>query len=444
HNLLLRRRGPHQRAPRHPPLQHRLPPPRQGCRPHRRGLYAPPRSPSTTPTSSRLRSPLPHWCPASSPPTQAPSAPSASPRSPSAGTARTTFLALTEWLGHLADKGVEDLTLGNRPFSFDVLVQHPATLLRCGASLRRLYLGVWLFPFTTDLPRGPDVFPNLQELGLCHGITEERDLEYVLACNPKLETLALVSNYGYPDRVRIGSRSLRCMLLWHSLADEVAVVSAPSLQRLIIYCTHTSVADGVIKVKIGHAPQLVVLGYLDTATQQLEIGNTIIKDGVTNVCPNTVLPSVKVLALKVRFRVPKKVRTLLYFLRCFPGVETLHIMVVNILGEVSSTKLTLEQQDEVAQAEANDNSFLSSNEINSTSIKLDKVDTLDARADEIACETKVKHARYLLHYLVPCLSDLNRDQMVEREIEAKIQVTIAELRSLICIGLLSGRAGVLS
>ncbi|XP_044946862.1 lysine-specific demethylase JMJ25-like isoform X2 [Hordeum vulgare subsp. vulgare] len=78
-------------------------------------------------------------------------------------------------------------------------------------------------------------------------------------------------------------------------------------------------------------------------------------------------------------------------------------------------------RNEVTQAEANDNSFLSSNEINSTCVKLDKVDTLDARADEIACETKVKHARYLLHYLLPCLSDLNRDQMVEREIEAKIQ-----------------------
>lgn len=51
---------------------------------------------------------------------------------------------------------------------------------------------------------------------------------------------------------------------------------------------------------------------------------------MTNVCPNTVLPSVKVLALKVRFRVPKKVRTLLCFLRCFPGVETLHIMAVNM------------------------------------------------------------------------------------------------------------------
>ncbi|KAF7088323.1 hypothetical protein CFC21_091445 [Triticum aestivum] len=233
---------------------------------------------------------------------------------------------LPEWLRHLADKGVEDLTLVNRPYSFDVPVQLPATLLRCGASLRRLYLGVWLFPFTTGLPRGPDVFPHLQDLGLCHGITEERDLDYVLSCSPKLETLALISNYGYPDRVRIGSRSLRCVLLWHSLADEVAAVSAPNLQRIIIYCTHPSEDGGVIRVRIGHAPQLAVLGYLDTATHELEIGNTIIKAGVTKVCPNTVVPSVKVLALKVRFRVPKEVRTLLCFLRCFPGVDTLHIM----------------------------------------------------------------------------------------------------------------------
>ncbi|KAE8800214.1 Tyrosyl-tRNA synthetase [Hordeum vulgare] len=150
-----------------------------------------------------LRSPAPHWCPASSPPTQAPS------RAVD-GSSEDDVLALAEWLGHLADKGVEDLTLADLPFSsFDVPVQLPATLLRCGASLCRLYLGVWLFPFTTDLPRGPDVFPNLQELSHCHGIT--------------------------------GGAGPR--------------------------------------VKIGHATQLAVLGYLDTATHQLEIGNTIIKAG---------------------------------------------------------------------------------------------------------------------------------------------------------------------
>ncbi|KAI4973766.1 hypothetical protein ZWY2020_041547 [Hordeum vulgare] len=212
------------------------------------------------------------------------------------GSNEDDFPCAVEWLA-TSDKGVEDLTLGNRPFSFDVLVQHPATLLRCGASLRRLYLGVWLFPFTTDL-RWPDIFPNLQSSASPRhhgGATSIR-----VGLQPQAETGA-ASNYGCPDRVRVGSRSLRCVLLWHSLPDEVAIVSAPSLRCLIIYYTHTSEADGVIKVKIAHAPQLVVLGYLDTATHQLEIGNTIIKAGVTNVCPNTVLPSVKVLALKMHY-----------------------------------------------------------------------------------------------------------------------------------------------
>lgn len=58
----------------------------------------------------------------------------------------------------------------------------------------------------------------------------------------------------------------------------------------------------------------------------LEIGNTIIKAGVTKVSPITVVPNVKVLALKARFRVTEEVRTLLSFLRCFPEVETLRIM----------------------------------------------------------------------------------------------------------------------
>ncbi|KAM0894399.1 hypothetical protein ACQ4PT_024554 [Festuca glaucescens] len=50
------------------------------------------------------------------------------------------------------------------------------------------------------------------------------------------------------------------------------------------------------------------------------------KARVTKVSPNTEVPSIKALAVKVRFRVPGEVRTLLSFLRCFPEVETLHIM----------------------------------------------------------------------------------------------------------------------
>ncbi|XP_051189700.1 FBD-associated F-box protein At5g60610 isoform X1 [Lolium perenne] len=232
---------------------------------------------------------------------------------------------LAEWLRLLADKGVEDLTLVNRPWGFGVPARLPPSLLSCGASLRRLYLGVWFFPFTTGLPRSPDVFPHLRELGICHGIMQESDLEYLLACSPRLETFALITNYCLPDRVRIGSHSLRCVLLWHSMADEVAAIAAPHLHRLIVYCTHPTEAGRAFKVKIGYAPQLAVLGYLDT-THVLEIDNTIIKAGVTKVSPDAVVPSIKVLALKVRFRVAEEVRTLLSFLRCFPEVETLHVM----------------------------------------------------------------------------------------------------------------------
>ncbi|KAF7082396.1 hypothetical protein CFC21_086269 [Triticum aestivum] len=234
---------------------------------------------------------------------------------------------LAEWLRLLADKGVEDLILANDPCSRGAMpVQLPPSLLSCGASLRRLYLGLWLFPFTVDLPRGPGVFPDLQELGICHGITLERDLDYMLACSPKLEILALIGTFCLPNRVRVLHQSLRCMVLWHSLVDEVSAMAAPHLQRLIIYCTNPTGPGTTIKVKIGCAPQLAVLGYLDTAKHVLEIGDTIIKAGVTKVCPSTVVPSVKVLALKVRFRVAAEVKTLLGFLRCFPEVETLHIM----------------------------------------------------------------------------------------------------------------------
>ncbi|XP_051219920.1 F-box/LRR-repeat protein At3g26922 [Lolium perenne] len=235
--------------------------------------------------------------------------------------------ALAGWLRLLADKGVENLILVNRPWFDKVPVQLPQSLLCCGASLRRLYLGVWLFPFTSNgPPRSPDVFPHLRELGICQGIMQDHDLDYMLACSPKLEIFALISNYCLPDRVRIGSHTLRCVLLWHSLVDEVAIIAAPQMQRLILYCTHAPEPGMTIKVKIGYAPQLTVLGYLDTAKHVLEIGNTIIKARVTKVSPNTEVPSIKVLAVKVRFRVPGEVRTLLSFLRCFPEVETLHIM----------------------------------------------------------------------------------------------------------------------
>lgn len=234
---------------------------------------------------------------------------------------------LAEWLRLFADKGVETLVLVNRPWPLDVLL--PATILRC-SSLRVLYLGLWRFPDTTGRPRGPDVFPRLQELGICHAILQERDLEYLLDCSPELKILGLIESYGFPSRVRISSDSLCCVLLWFSTAEELAVVTAPRLQRLILYRGKPG-PTGTTTVKIGDAPELTVLGYLDTASHILEIGNTIITAGVKNMSPDAMVPSVRVLALNVCFKVAEEVKTLLAFLRCFPHVETLHVMVDSMM-----------------------------------------------------------------------------------------------------------------
>jgi hypothetical protein len=45
------------------------------------------------------------------------------------------------------------------------------------------------------------------------------------------------------------------------------------------------------------------------------------------VSPNTIVPSVQILALHLHFRVSKEVKMLASFLRCFPGVETLCVQV---------------------------------------------------------------------------------------------------------------------
>ncbi|PWZ15005.1 Lysine-specific demethylase JMJ25 [Zea mays] len=66
-------------------------------------------------------------------------------------------------------------------------------------------------------------------------------------------------------------------------------------------------------------------------------------------------------------------------------------------------------------------SFVTTNRMNNVSAMWAKVDTSDVRAEEVDPETKRKYASYLLHYLLPCLTQLNKDQMEEREAEAKIR-----------------------
>ncbi|RLN25603.1 F-box/LRR-repeat protein [Panicum miliaceum] len=231
---------------------------------------------------------------------------------------------LNYWLHRLADGGAEHLVLVNCPMPNGLLLT--PDVLRI-ASLRTLYLAFWSFPDTAGLPCGPAVFPRLQEIGLCSVVIDARDIDHLLACSPVLEKLSIIACFFVPSDVRIRSRSLQCLVLWRSLTNELAVVVAPRLQCLILWQEDPCRPDSVFitRIRIGYATVLKVLGYLEPGIHQLQIGGTVIESG-TKMIPSTMVPSVKVLALKVRFGIRKEAKTLPAFLRCFPNVETLHVL----------------------------------------------------------------------------------------------------------------------
>ncbi|KAE8799103.1 F-box/FBD/LRR-repeat protein [Hordeum vulgare] len=225
--------------------------------------------------------------------------------------ARRGGSALVRWLHLFAAKSIQELVLINFP-NWPFKNTLPAEVLRV-ASLRRLYLGLWdKFPDTDDLLRGAHVFPHLAELGFCKTDIKTKDLDRLLQCSPVLEKLALVLCYNTPRNVRVRSRSLRCVLFWMSIAEALAVVVAPCLERLILWndCPGAWLSkDFRTRVKIGYAPELKVLGYLEPSFHVLEIGNTVIEAG-TRASSTTTIPSVKILALRVRFGVRKEAKAL--------------------------------------------------------------------------------------------------------------------------------------
>ncbi|KAK1665652.1 hypothetical protein QYE76_053811 [Lolium multiflorum] len=234
--------------------------------------------------------------------------------------------ALTNWLRLFATKDLKTLILVHERQYPLVIPRLPVSVLSC-STLRRLYLGLWKFPDTTGLARSPGVFPFLEELGICHIIMQDHDFEYLIACSPQLKTLNFIQSYKSPSRVHISSPALSRIVLWLSTVEELALVTPTRLQRLILEPCGKRPTNNT-SVVIGNAPQLEVIGYLQTASHVLTIGDTIVTAGLKYMRPEATVPSVKVLALKVCFGVDKEVKMLLSFLRCFPCVETLHIRMM--------------------------------------------------------------------------------------------------------------------
>ncbi|KAF8696797.1 hypothetical protein HU200_036434 [Digitaria exilis] len=176
------------------------------------------------------------------------------------------------------------------------------------------------------------LLPRLRELVLSRSVIQEGELERVVAGNPRLRTVVLVMNCGVPERVRLRSGSLWCVVFWQSVVEELAVVSAPLLERIILQTSALPCGIGRegsrMRIKITAASALRALGYLNPNHHQLQIGDTVIKVG-KQVVPDAVVPSVKVLALSVQFGVRSEAsRAVFRFLECFPNIETLHVLVV--------------------------------------------------------------------------------------------------------------------
>jgi hypothetical protein len=182
---------------------------------------------------------------------------------------------MARWLDLLAAKGVKELIFVNRPWPLDLRL--PTTLFSC-TCLTRLYLGVWRLPDTAAVPRRA-TFPNLLELGLCYCVMEDRDLAFILERSPVLEILVITgSQTGV--RLRLVSHSLRCLLLGFTHLEDIQVVDAPRLERLFQSMglglgEHGSEDGESSMIKIGHAPNLRMLGYLEPGDNEIEISKTV-------------------------------------------------------------------------------------------------------------------------------------------------------------------------
>ncbi|XBI31763.1 hypothetical protein VPH35_055293 [Triticum aestivum] len=223
---------------------------------------------------------------------------------------------MARWLDILVAKGVQELVFVNRPWPLDPRL--PATLFSC-ASLTRLYLGIWRLPESTAVPRGAR-FPNLRELGLCMIAMKDRDLALLLERSPVLEFL-LIMGCQIGVRLRLVSQSLRCLQLSMFFLGDMDVVDAPCLERLFqYYYTYTNKNCSTSRIKIGGAPNLRMLGYLEPGGQEFNLAGS--KESI-----------VQILGIEVQFGVRSVVKKVPGFLRCFPNLETLHVQSHHISEE---------------------------------------------------------------------------------------------------------------
>uniref|UniRef100_M8BYG5 F-box/LRR-repeat protein 15/At3g58940/PEG3-like LRR domain-containing protein n=1 Tax=Aegilops tauschii TaxID=37682 RepID=M8BYG5_AEGTA len=150
---------------------------------------------------------------------------------------------------------------------------------------------------------------------------EHDAIESLVARSPVLEILN-IEGWRTELCLRLVSQSLRCVQICSSVMESITMAKAPCLERLI---PSGRVGRGAFRVRIVDAPKLHTFGFLEPG-QVLEVGKTAIMPGI-KASTSTMLTTVKILSLNVRFGVRSDVKMVPTFLKCFPNMERLHIMV---------------------------------------------------------------------------------------------------------------------
>ncbi|KAL6604866.1 hypothetical protein ACP70R_042810 [Stipagrostis hirtigluma subsp. patula] len=159
----------------------------------------------------------------------------------------------------------------------------------------------------------------------------------------------LLLGAGAPGAAESLAASPAAALIFASRAAASRRPHQPRLERLFLWMTMGRRSEHELShIKIGHAPNLRLMGHWQPEHHELEIGNTIIKAG-TKMSASTMVPSVQILALEVKFEVRDEVKMVPCFLKCFPNVETLHVFSGN--SDKPSGKVNLKLWQEAGYIE---------------------------------------------------------------------------------------------
>ncbi|XP_047076301.1 uncharacterized protein LOC124686395 [Lolium rigidum] len=123
--------------------------------------------------------------------------------------------------------------------------------------------------------------------------------------------------------------------------EDIQVVDAPRLERLFQWTTFGQrTTKGKLRrsvIKIGHAPNLRILGYLKPGDSEIEITKTVTVDGTNE----KIVPSVKISAIEMQFGLRRALKKVSGYLTTFPNLETLHVQSKTKIAEEPTGKVNL-------------------------------------------------------------------------------------------------------